>query len=310
MLKEFAVDPRVIASSFETCRYLFSQFGADKGRLISRFPKTWKRMAIDAAADLPDGFNKERVIDYLSSINNDWLTLVGSGRSYENFNVDWLDNAMLAHKAQPFQAIVCELNDSQNHLIDANSCDENHPLFAVSKTCAVNRKADELAKIATLMLQSCRKLRLVDPYFNPARPKWRGSLAAILSLIPDISLVECEYHLLESDKSPSTDKFIEDLQKLNGVIPARGELRIIRWKEKAGGERFHRRYLLTENAGLNYEGGLDPEFNANQTTDVSLMDRDHHHARWAEYDHISAVYELVLPVLIIDSNGKVSKANI
>ena len=81
MLKEYAVDPQVISSSFETCRYLVSQFGADKGRLISKFPKTWKRIAIAAADNLPDGFNKERVIEYLSGINDDWLTLIGSGET-------------------------------------------------------------------------------------------------------------------------------------------------------------------------------------------------------------------------------------
>lgn len=309
MLKEFAVDPCVIASSFETCRYLISQFGADKGRLISKFPKTWKRMAIDAADKLPDGLNKKRVIESLNDIPKEWLTLIGSGRNCQNAD-NWLESAITAHESHPFQAILCDRDNPNNQLIDGYSCNENHPLFAAPRIQKVNRKAQELAKIAILMLQNCKELRLVDPYFDPKKRKWRDSLAAFLSLIPDISAVKCEYHLLESEKSPSTDKFIEDLQKLNGVIPARGELRLIRWKQKAGGERFHRRYLLTENAGLNYEGGLDPEINAVQTTDVSLMDRDHHHTRWVEYDLTSEIYDLVLPILIIDSNGTVSEANI
>ena len=309
MLKEFAVDPRVIASSFETCRYLFSQFGADKGRLISRFPKTWKKMAIDAADKLPDGYNKERVIEYLTDINNEWLTLIGSGRNCQNPD-NWLESAITAHESQPFQAILCDYDNPNNQLIDGYRCNENHPLFAAPRIQKVKRKAQELAKIATLMLQNCNELRLVDPYFDPKEVRWRDSLAAILSLIPDISAVKCEYHLFERDKSPSTDQLKVNLQKLNGVIPIGGNLRIIRWKEKNGGERFHRRYLLTENAGLNYEGGLDPEINAVQTTDVSLMDREHHHTRWAEYDLTSEIYDLVLPILIIDSNGTVSEANI
>lgn len=306
MLKEFAIDPRVIASSFETCRYLFSQFGADKGRLISKFPKSWKKIAIETANKLPDGFKKERVIEYLSSMNNDWLTLIGSGRAYENPSADWLDNVKSAHILQPFQAILCELDDPQNHFIDVKKIDENHSLFSISRTCAVKREAIDLANVATLMLKNCRKLRFIDPYFDPTRPKWRASLKEFLSLIPDISSVECEYHLLERDNSPSLDRLKIDLKQLKNVIPTRGFLRIIRWKEKPGGERFHRRYLLTENAGLSYEGGLDTEDSAAQTTDVSLLDRDHHNMRWAEYDLKSVVYDLAHPVLMVDSNGDVS----
>jgi hypothetical protein len=66
----------------------------------------------------PAGFKKERVIEYLSSMNNDWLTLIGSGRAYENPSADWLDNVKSAHILQPFQAILCELDDPQNHFID------------------------------------------------------------------------------------------------------------------------------------------------------------------------------------------------
>lgn len=308
MLKEYAVDPQVISSSFETCRYLVSQFGADKGRLISKFPKTWKRIAITAADNLPDGFNKERVIEYLSGINDDWLTLIGSGRNYQ-VSEDWLANAINVHQSQPFQAILCDRDNQSKQLIDVYSCDEKHPLFAAPRTQSIKRKAKDLARTATLMLENCRKLKLVDPYFAPDKSKWRDSLKEILALIPNISRVTCEYHLLEKDNSPSTEKFIDDLHQLSGIIPTGGLLQVIRWNEKPGGERFHKRYLLTENAGLLIEGGLDPEFYADQTTDVSLLDRHLHNLRWAEYDLGSDVYNLAHPALIVDSDGKVSQLN-
>ncbi|VVN15011.1 MULTISPECIES: hypothetical protein [unclassified Pseudomonas] len=307
MLKEFAVDPRVIASSFETCRYLISQFGADKGRLISKFPNKWKRLAFEAADKLPDGLQKERIVEYLNSIGNEWLTFATSNRAYLAPGDPWLNNAVLAHAQTPFQGILCEQDDPQNQLVNANECDEANPLFAVNRTRMVSRTANDLAQAAALLLQNCHKLRLVDPYFDPGRPKWWTPLAAILAFLPNISRVECEYHLQERGDSPSTAELIRRLQQLKQVIPEGGTLRIIRWKEKPGGERFHRRYLLTENAGLYYEGGLDEATGANQTTDVSLIDRNHHANRWAEYNQDSQVYELVEPILVVDSTGKVTE---
>lgn len=304
MLKEFAVDPRIIASSFETCRYLISQFGADKGRLIARFPKQWKRMAYDAAAALPDGLNKERVVEFLTGIDSEWLTLITSNRAYAAPADPWLDNAIAAHRENPFQAIVSDQDNPARQLLDANSLDERNPLFAAHRSCAINRTANDLAQAAVLLLQNCRRMRLIDPYFDPGRPKWRDSLGAFLSLIPDINKVECEYHLLEQDKW-STAEFIGRLQSLRGVIPRGASLRVVRWREKAGGERFHRRYLLTNNAGLNYEGGLDPATGADQTTDVTLLDRNHHQERWNEYNVDSQVFELFEPILVVDSAGHV-----
>lgn len=119
-------------------------------------------------------------------------------------------------------------------------------------------------------------------------------------------VVENIYHILEKDDSPPTDELARRLRQLRDVIPENGKLRIIRWRERDGGERFHRRYVLTENAGLNYEGGLDEEVGADQTTDVATLDRQHHEERWDEYNLDSGVYELVKPILLVDSSGNVS----
>lgn len=305
MLKEFAVDPRVIASSFETCRYLVSQFGAHKGRLISRFPKAWKRLAYDAAHHLPDGRKKKQVVEYLNSIGNEWLMLASTVRAYEAPGEPWVSNAIRAHQTQPFHAIVTDRDDPPNRLLDVDSLDETTPLFAAANAGVVSREAADLAQAATLILQNCRQLRLADPYVNPGRPKWMRPLAAMLALVPDISKVACEYHLLDRDSSPPTEELVRRLEHLKEIIPPGGRLKIIRWRERDGGERFHRRYLLTENAGLAYEGGLDEEAFAKHTTDVFLLDRQLHDRRWSEYNLDAEIYELVKPVLAVDSGGTV-----
>lgn len=308
MLKEFAVDPTVMVSSYETCRFLFYQFGADKGRLISKFPKNWKRVAIDAAGELPDGIRKERVFEYLNSINNEWLTLVPSNRAYDSVDKDWLSNAVSAHAAAPFTAIICDRDDPSTQMLNPENLDPNDELFAAKTMDVVRRSPEDLSAVASMLLQNCRRLRLVDPYFKPGRQKWRDGLSAMLAYIPDITKVECEYHIDGGEKTPSTEYLKRELRQLRGVIPEGGSLRVLRWKEKDGGERVHRRYLLIENAGLLYEGGLDPEVGAEQTTDVAILSRDLHARRWSEYDATSEVYEMVYPILMVDSSGTVTEA--
>lgn len=307
MLKEYAVDPKAMVSSYDTCRFLLSQFGVDKGRLIARFPKRWKRLAIEAADNLPDGLKKERVFEHLTSINDQWLILIASGRAYDS-NSDWLANAKKAHKTRPFHAILCCQDNESEQLIDVEVCDDKHPLFSISTTRAVRRTSSDIASAAGLLVENCRVLRLIDPYFDPNRPKWQSSLKAILEWIPDISKTEIECHRLEKPGSPSTTELKTHLARLRGSIPEGGSLKLVRWKEKENGERFHDRYILTNNGGLGFAGGIDPG-SEGQTTDVSLLSNDHHAARWRAFDLDAHVFELVGPVLGVDSKGVVSEVD-
>jgi hypothetical protein len=54
MLYEYAVEPKAIASRWETCRYLSEKFGFHRARLLSEYPKKWLRLTIEAAEPLPD----------------------------------------------------------------------------------------------------------------------------------------------------------------------------------------------------------------------------------------------------------------
>lgn len=309
MLKEYAVDPDVVASDFQTCRYLLSQFGADRGRLIAKFPSRWKRMAFAAAERLPDGRQKERIVEYLNNLNAERLTLVDSRRDYTHPGDDWLSNAIAAHRVERFRAIISDREDPANDVIDANHCDENAPLFAASREEVVKRDAQDLAQPAAHLLRNTRIVRFVDPYLDPAGMRWREPLKAFLALIPDISRVRCEFHIPERDRSPPLPELKRRLARLDDAIPHGGVVHIVRWREQIGGERFHGRYVMTDKAGLRYDHGLDEDLGGEQTTDVSLLAHGVLVRRWAEFDLDSDVYELVPPVLAVYSDGCVEECN-
>ena len=309
MLTEYAVDPGVIASSFEICRYLLGQFGADKGRLIAKFPARWKRLAFDAAEQLPDGRKKERVFEYLNSLNADILTLIDSRRDYPHPGEDWLTNAVAAHRVERFRAIISDRDDPADDVIDANHCDEHVPLFAASHEDVVRRQAEQLARPAAYLLRNTRVVRFVDPYLDPSGLRWREPLKAFLELIPDISRVRCEFHLPQRERTPPLPELKRKLASLERAIPAGGVVHVVRWRERLGGEQFHGRYVLTDKAGLRYDHGLDEDLGGDQTTDVTLLARGVLARRWAEFDPGAEVYELVLPILTVDANGHVEECD-
>jgi len=80
---------------------------------------------------------------------------------------------------------------------------------------------------------------------------------------------------------------------------------IYRWRQKPGGADFHARYLLTDRGGIRVDGGFSAEGGA-QTTDMMLMDFALSQATRGAFERAAGVYELVEPVLQIDSNGDVA----
>jgi len=51
MFYEYAVDPAAVTESWQNFRYLLENFGFDKGRLISDFPKDWHKQLERAIND-------------------------------------------------------------------------------------------------------------------------------------------------------------------------------------------------------------------------------------------------------------------
>ena len=91
MIYEFALDPGVL-STWGSFRYFYDNFGAEHGRLISQFPKRWKRMVYDACSKCAD-IDKKRIEERLAYINN---KLVKMSREYNN-SMPWLENAEEQH---------------------------------------------------------------------------------------------------------------------------------------------------------------------------------------------------------------------
>jgi len=307
MHKEYAVDPEVIASSWETCRHLVDLFGFHQGRLISEFPKKWRIMAFDAATKLSDGRKKQKVVEYIRKIGREFRILIDTNRVYTDDERAWIDNVLISHNTDPFAGIITSENKyKHDYIICEEDCSAQHPLMKVKREDLVLRTPEKMAEAAAFLLKNSAIIRFIDSYFDPSLPKWRNPLKAFLEILPMPASAICEYHYLETDNPPDPVVRYSNLPRLSLAIPNGMTLKIFRWREFESGEDFHPRYVLTEKGGLRFEAGLE-ERSENEHTDVTILDADLHETRWNMFNLDSTTYSLQDPVYIVDSHGNITE---
>ena len=110
------------------------------------------------------------------------------------------------------------------------------------------------------MLRCSSEVVFVDPYFNPQKLRFRRTLGwflfAILKDRPGAPPVRIE---LCVDQEKYGRSFFEEecRRKLPAVIPSGMSVRIVRLKQRLGGEELHNRYILTDIGGVSFGHGLD-----------------------------------------------------
>jgi hypothetical protein len=201
-----------------------------------------------------------------------------------------------------------ERREAHNWIVVPEELDADHPLLDVPTTRRIERTPEALAACAATLIRASRQIILVDPYFDPYAPRFRGVLRHLLQITcagsrePD----RLEYHLLQSpgtnpNKHLDRPRFCAGLRDI-GIIPANLSVTFVRWRERQGGEQFHGRYILTERGALKFDAGLDAG-EPGQTTPVNWEPPDEH-ARllsWFELD--AQVFDRETPSVQVSSNG-------
>ncbi len=307
MHHEYAVEPRVMGSNWDTFRYLIEKFGFDKGRLIAEFPrKGWFREVYAAA----DGFSptqKTRLEILLKEARG--TKVIRSGRPYDH-NIEWFPNALKEHKRLPFHAIIARENAAANDVVlVAAEMDEEHPLMLAPNSSAIPRDATSIATALSALLVYGARILVVDPFYNPFNQRYKDALRACLRIVRDQNAATvCEIHYRYHPDAPAPQDIEREAEHIfPGVIPDGGTLKIFCWKERVGGADFHARYLLTDKGGIGVDAGFSAE-GGHQTTDMHRMDSSFCRERVAIFDRAATVYELVEPVLLITAAGHVTHA--
>lgn len=292
MIYEYAVDPACLGN-WQTFRYLLTQFGVSQGRVISRFPKNWKKDVHQLVKSSDSFRNKEMLIE--NALNIIPRVLVRSGRPYDDAK-DWLDNALLQQETNPFYAIIAkEARVKKNNLLVADEIGQGTPHWAIPRERKVLRTTDALGEAVAPLLRISHKILFVDKLFHPAFDRWRESLERFIKIAGEGKdrIPQFEYHCGIDNKGSETEVFHDSCRRyLPQILPKGASIQINCWGPKrSGGDFFHARYILADKGGMRIDWGLDHANGTSKTTDVSLLDENIWEEEWNRLTSTPSYYD-------------------
>lgn len=253
LIKEYALEPQLL-TSWDKFQRMVSCFGIEQGRLISRFPKHWKRMVIESLGECQE-IERKRIVSGLERIDGRMLP-----REHEwNASLAWLSNAENEHQMRPFHSIIARENPTRNEdvlVYDEIDDTSPHTKWASNRSCSVARRARDMAAAVSVLLKRSKTIVFIDPHFNPNEPRYQATLEEFLSValrdrrspLPS----KIEYHVGDNADFSFFDK---ECRKLSSIIPQGIEIHFVRWKQK----QLHNRFILTDRGGVSFPNGLDAD---------------------------------------------------
>jgi hypothetical protein len=216
----------------------------------------------------------------------------------------WMERALAEHCGEPFRAILAKQADGRHsQVLTKEQIDLGDERWVAETQQIIERDANAIAACVGPIGRISDDLMVIDPYFN-GEAKWQQSLIAILKACraDDGHFKRIEVHTRDFNseerssgrRGPAASKLkilqAEMAKSLPGKLPAKVEIQFFVWQEREGGDRYHRRYVLTERGGIYVEGGLD-RGSVGQTTDVGLLSEKVFAQRWMEYQSETSAFE-------------------
>lgn len=288
MIKEFALEPDVLATSFRDFTYFIEKFGIAHGRVISEFPSKWKRMVYQAAqANLRGTLELRRIEARLQGMSDD--VLVALGRSGGDGALPWLDRAVTEHVHKPFAAIIARDNPGAHaDVLVAASLDETDARFQASNQRHITRTAVEIVDCVGLLLDVADTVKLIDPHFDPTKARWRRMLELVLQRLVDNEQAGVRLEIHRADNAlPRNLQHLFD-STIPKILPVGVIVEVFLHPEKA----MHNRFILTKMGGAVYKTGLDDNEDGGFTPEdvVTLLTRVVFDKEWATYSGTAAFH--------------------
>ncbi len=282
MIKEFALEPDVLATSFRDFSYFIEKFGVSQGRVISRFPKDWKKMVYLAAqASLHGTRELSRIEVRLKEIKDD--VLIESRRPGGDGTQAWLSRAIAEHTRFPFSGIIARDNPTVHpEVMVSADLDDVDPRFQASSQGHINRTSNEIVECVGLLLNASKTVKLIDPHFNPTKARWRRMLGLVMARLSNNGQtgVTLEIHRSDDGTLPGNLQGYFD-STIPNLRPAGVSVLVFLHPAAV----MHNRFILTNVGGASYHTGLDDNEDGNSTpTDlVSFLAADTFSTEWATY---------------------------
>jgi len=310
MFYEFAVDPELVTfwCNLEGYTGFYMQFGIEKKRIVSRFPKHWERSVEDAflkANPCPTQMQSFRKTEIISMLKK---RIVKRGSRNYVPTLPWLENAEKENLTRPFKGILSCSNPRNASSVKVITCADDIliRLEDFPGSCDAARTPDALVAPIAPILRCCEFAVFVDPYFDTSLrflEPFQRRLQIIMQERYGCASPKVQLHTaiercfkpsdprdtsLEVREAARLMKGFQD--KLPEVIPQGLSIRVVIWKERPRGQKLHNRYLLTDIGSVSFGIGLDcndeafhQSLSQGQSDDIYCLSEDHQDKRWCEY---------------------------
>ena len=320
MIHEFALEPELVASWHDPrVAYPFrAQMGPGQRRVACAFPfPAWGRLVMNA---LQASFADPKSPEAQSARKNIEVLLrhiqeTGTRRRGRLMDGEsWLDAAMREHHEFPFGGIVVRSSSvATPYLVVAERMHEQEFPAWTPPAPPVLRRPRELADALAPILRCATKLHFVDPYFDAADETFFAPMREYLLVAQNrrgLDELQIQVHFGVPPKAieqasrdegrPVTEvelarrKLEACEQRIRPLLRPMVNVRAFAWAEGPGGVKLHNRYLLTEVGGIAVQTGLDQSTRGGrQTDDLTVLSREQHEARRAEYCVGAKTYRLL-----------------
>ena len=264
MIADCAVDPEVFAT-WRHFQSLHEDFGVNRGRLISKFPKKWVKSVAERSRELVhEGINTEmqatRIEERLRSERFKRKLKSPDGRQYDP-EQPWNLNAQLAEP--PFDLILAAGSASSKNMIGADDLLKDEAPFLRSNQGQVRRRKEHLVGVAATLLMGSADIVIIDPNFRADEPRFCDSLKHLISVLENAGRTpkRFEIHTNRIRKPGETfhrgPHFSQWNTHLVPALPPGWKISVCYWDQLPNGGKPHARFLLTDSGGLYYDHGID-----------------------------------------------------
>ncbi|MFC4426394.1 hypothetical protein [Deinococcus navajonensis] len=289
MLREYALDPNGVAALQRPVAFL-DQFGRGTGRMITahKAPQKWLREVLKQAKENEQqgllsrsqfARLEELVRDLTTStdaIGDRFLPKGSRGRTFEG-SLPWIEATLREHLRQAFDAVISD--DSRAHFTPLDADSRQLGFQAVT---ALDVPQNEVAFESAVgpLLETSRRLLLVDPYFNPSVKRYQTLLPHLLKSHLHIQDVTIQLNA-KGERAPTLESLESNLRELQ--LPAGIQISVQRLQERAGAAKLHNRFLVTDVAGVIVDPGLDTSSSPGHTFTLNLIPEEQYHRLVQDY---------------------------
>lgn len=317
MIYEYALEPALVIDWVISKVAVYArEFGLDKRRLVSDFPKNWEGHVY---GELYKHFNNDNTSLEFQNAALDlryYLQILTEYMVYRDSKVlsdDWFNMVILEHNIRPFYGIFSSKNNSICSSKDVftekdiNDIKNQKLRWFIPTVDPTRKSATEIAAILRPLLQASREIHIVDPYFDfdQNRPRFEKTLIEIIhQTVKEPRAVKCTPSIeiitgVERDNrkgEETTDeqakifannihkRAIENLPKK--IVNYNISIQLTILKNIPGIDPLHNRFILTDIGGVIFPFGTD-DYDRNPdhipTDDLMPMTKGIYEARWNQY---------------------------